>query len=96
VKDGEEIEDAVTRCMALDTLKPETIWAAYDRRFREMQLIAVYAAEVKSANVRLRPEEHSEYGWHRLAECLDLVHYHGLKEGLQSVHEYVIGADSVA
>jgi len=97
VKDGEAIEEAVNRCLEPFGLTAATIWAAehvyviYNRRFREMQLIGVYAAEVQQVDVQLEPEEHSDYGWYTLEECLERIHYRGLKEGLQSVHDYVTG-----
>ncbi len=102
VRDGEGIEDAVIRSLAFHGLTPTTIWAGehayiiYNRRFRNMQLIGVYAAEVPELEVRLDPEEHAEYGWYSFEECLERVHYRGLKEGLESVHEYVTGVEDPA
>ena len=61
-----------------------------------MQAIGVYAAEVSDGPVRLDPSEHSEYGWFSFDECLERVHYRGLKDGLRSVHEYVTGAQQPA
>lgn len=92
VGENETIEDAIIRRLGEVGLTAATIWAGdhayviYNRRFREMQLIGVYAAEIQ-----LEPEEHSDYGWYTIDECLERVHYRGLKEGLQSVHDYVTG-----
>jgi hypothetical protein len=61
-----------------------------------MQLIGVYAAEVQDAEIQLRPEEHSDFGWYTMDECLERVHYRGLKDGLRSVDEYVTGVSDVA
>jgi len=62
-----------------------------NRRFNEMQLIGVYAAEVLESAVRLNAAEHSEYEWLPLDECQRRVHFRGLKEGLRSVEEYITG-----
>jgi hypothetical protein len=97
VKDGEHLTDAIARSVRSFGLKTRTIWAAehtytiYNRRFNEMQIIGVYAAEVMESVARLNAAEHSEYQWLPLEECLARVHYRGLKDGLRSVHEYVTG-----
>ena len=101
--DGDEaVTDAIRRVLGPYGLRAQNIWAAehvyliYNRRFAEMQAIAVYAAEVAGDNVCLDPVEHSEHQWLPLEECLSRVHYRGLKDGLRSVHEYVTGVPSPA
>ena len=102
VGDDETIEGAIVRRLDQIGLDVATIWAGehayviYNRRFREMQLIGVYAAEIRRADVQLDPEENSDYGWYTLDECLERIHYRGLKEGLRSVHEYVTGVSDPA
>ncbi len=102
VKDGEHVTDAIARTVRAFGLKSRSIWAAehaytvYNRRFNEMQIIGVYAAEVEESVVRLNAAEHSEFQWLSMDECLSRVHYRGLKEGLRSVHEYVTGPESPA
>lgn len=102
VKDGEHITDAIARNLRAFGLKAQNIWAAehtytiYNRRFNEMQLIGVYAAEVLESEVRLNASEHTEYQWLTLEECLQRVHFRGLKDGLRSVQEYVTGVDAPA
>ena len=102
VGEDETIEHAVIRRLGEIGLTAATIWAGehtyviYNRRFREMQLIGVYAAEIQQADIQLDPEEHSDYGWYTIDECLERVHYRGLKEGLQSVNEYVTGTQAPA
>jgi ADP-ribose pyrophosphatase YjhB (NUDIX family) len=102
VGDGETVTDAINRELGSFGLRSKTIWAAehayviYNRRFEEMQAIGVFAAEVEAADVALDPSEHSEARWFALNECLERVHYRGLKEGLRSVDEYVTGAESPA
>ncbi len=102
VSDGEAITDAIIRVLNRFGLRPKALWAAehayliYNRRFAEMQAIGVYAAEVDDAAVRLDPAEHSEFAWLSREECLERVHYRGLKDGLRSVHEYVTGVEAPA
>ena len=102
VKDGEHITDAIARILRAFGLKAQNVWAAehaytiYNRRFNEMQLIGVYAAEVGESVVRLNAAEHAEAQWLTLDECLARVHYRGLKDGLRSVQEYVTGVASPA
>jgi ADP-ribose pyrophosphatase YjhB (NUDIX family) len=102
VKEGEHVTDAIARQLRAFGLKAQSIWAAeytytiYNRRFNEMQLIGVYAAEVFESVVRLDAAEHAEFQWLPFEECLARVHFRGLKEGLRSVQEYVAGTASPA
>jgi hypothetical protein len=95
VKEGEHITDAIARNLRSFGLKAQSVWAAehtytiYNRRFNEMQLIGVYAAEVLESAVRLNAAEHAEFQWLTFEEALSRVHYRGLKDGLRSVGEYV-------
>jgi ADP-ribose pyrophosphatase YjhB (NUDIX family) len=97
VEDGEAVTGAIARKLNGFGLTPKTIWAGehayiiYNRRFAEMQVIGVYAAEVADAPVRLDPAEHSGHAWMPYEACLERVHYRGLKDGLRSVQEYVTG-----
>ena len=102
VEDGEAVTDAIGRELNRFGLMPTSIWAGehayiiYNRRFAEMQVIGVYAAEVADAPVQLDPREHSDYVWMSYEACLDRVHYRGLKDGLRSIQEYVTGPASPA
>lgn len=102
VEDNEDIVGAIERCLDAFTLRASSIWAAehaytiYNRRFNSMQIIGVYAAEVGEESVRLDPDEHSEAQWLSFEECLEKVHYRGLKDGLRSVKEYVTGVEEPA
>jgi NUDIX domain-containing protein len=102
VKEGEHITDAIARNLRAFGLKAQSVWAAehtysiYNRRFNEMQLIGVYAAEVNETAVRLNAAEHAEFQWLDAGECLRRVHYRGLKDGLRSVQEYVTEVDQPA
>lgn len=97
VEEEEDVTDAIERRLGDFGLGAVSIWAAehaytiYNRRFRSMQIVGVYAAEVDQESVRLDPEEHSEAGWYSLDECLDRVHYRGLKDGLRSARDYITG-----
>lgn len=102
VEDNEPVVAAVDRVLGLYGQSAKSVWAGehaytiYNRRFDEMQIIGVYAAEVEDAPVRLTPSEHSESGWFPYESCLEKVHYRGLKDGLRSVHEYVTGTNDPA
>jgi hypothetical protein len=102
VNEGESVLGAIGRVLQRHALRPKGIWAGehayliYNRRFDEMQAIAVYAAEVYDAEVRLEPSEHSDHEWLPFETCLERVHYRGLKDGLRSVHEYITGAKEPA
>jgi len=97
IGDREDIVDAIERCLTDFGLQLNSIWAGehaytiYNRRFKTMQIIGVYAAETAQESVKLDPEEHSEAGWYSLEECLKRVNFRGLKDGLRSVNEYVTG-----
>ena len=97
VKDGEHITDAIARTLRSFGLKAQTVWAAehsytiYNRRFNEVQIIGVYAAEVLESAVRLNAAEHAEFEWLSPDEALGRVHFRGLKDGLRSVQEYITG-----
>lgn len=102
IGDEESLTDAILRDLAQHELRPKGIWAGehayiiYNRRYAEMQIVGVYAAEVADGPVRLDPLEHSEYGWFSLEECVARVHYRGLKDGVRSVHEYIAGSSNPA
>jgi 8-oxo-dGTP pyrophosphatase MutT (NUDIX family) len=102
VDDGEAITEAIARVLKLYGLGARAIWAGehaytiYNRRFAQMQTIGVYAADVPDAPVHLDPAEHSECAWLSFEDCLERVHYRGLKDGLRSVHEYVTGVRNPA
>jgi 8-oxo-dGTP pyrophosphatase MutT (NUDIX family) len=94
-KDGEAVPDALERALLTYELTAQSIWAAehaytiYNRRFDEIQIVTVYAAEVDGGEPRLNPAEHSTFQWLPFDEALDAVHFRGLKDGLRSVREYI-------
>lgn len=102
VMEGETVTEAIARELAQYGLVASAIWAGehayviYNRRFDEMQMIGVYAAEVRMAPVRLEPTEHAEFAWLPVEDCMKRVHYRGLKDGLRSVVEYVTGVSDPA
>jgi hypothetical protein len=102
IQAGESVVAAVDRLLGHFRLTASAVWAAehvyaiYNRRFACMQLIAVYAAEVDADDVRLDPDESSEFRWCAFEDALAMVHYRGLKDGLRSVREYVTGGGNPA
>jgi hypothetical protein len=101
-RDDETVPAGIDRLLSGFALHADSIWAAehaytiYNRRFHEIQIISVYAAEVEEGDPQLDPEEHSVFGWLPYEAALAAVHYRGLKDGVRSVHEYVTGPASPA
>lgn len=102
IEDNEDLADAIERSLGGFGIEAASVWAAehayiiYNRRYKSMQIIGVYAAETGQEDVRLDPDEHSDSGWFSLHECLERVRFKGLKEGLRSVHEYVTSVERPA
>lgn len=103
-QEGESVADAFDRELSPYGLAVNEIWAGehaytiYNRRFHEVQIITVFAVETDSAleDVTLNPVEHSAYAWLPLEAARARVHYRGLKDGLNSVAEYVTETPSPA
>ena len=102
VEDKETIVEAIERVLKEFGIEAASICAAEhayticNRRFEEMQIIGVYAAEAISESVILNPQEHSEYGWFPFDQSLGKVHFRGLKEGLRSTEAYITGPSQPA
>ena len=96
-RDDETVPEAIDRVLSGHALHARSIWAAehaytiYNRRFHEIQMISVYAAELAGDDPRLNPEEHGSFAWLPFEAALDTVHYRGLKDGLRSVRDYITG-----
>ena len=102
-QNGETVPAAVDRELAPYGLTARAVWAAehtytiYNRRFHEIQIISVFAVETDStAPVRLNPQHHSEYEWLPYEVALARVYFRGLKDGLRSTHDYIVGVDNTA
>ena len=102
-QNGESVPAAVERELAPHGLTARAVWAAehtytiYNRRFHEMQMISVFAVETDgTAPVQLDPQAHSEYEWLPYEKALARVHFRGLKDGLRSTHDYIVGVDHPA
>jgi ADP-ribose pyrophosphatase YjhB (NUDIX family) len=102
-QNGESVPGAVDRELAPYGLTARAVWAAehtytiYNRRFHEIQIISVFAVETDgTAPVQLDPQQHSECEWLTYAVALERVHYRGLKDGLRSTHDYIVGVDHPA
>ena len=98
----ETVPEALDRALSAYGIRANRIWAAehaytiYNRRFHEIQIISVYAAEVSGGEPQLNAAEHDACGWFPYDAALAAVHYRGLKDGLRSVREYVTGTTMVA
>lgn len=95
----ESVLQAIDRVLTRFGLTADGVWAAehtytiYNRRFEEIQVISVFAAEVApDAHVgTLDPAEHADAAWLPYDMALDRVHYRGLKDGLRSTQTYLTG-----
>jgi hypothetical protein len=100
IEGTERVVAAIARVLENFGLTASGIWAAehayaiYNRRFECMQLIGVYAAEVKPGPIQLDPAEHADHRWCSYEQAQSLIHYRGLKEGLRSTREYVTSLDT--
>lgn len=103
-QDGESVLAGIDRQVGAFGLSADAVWAAehtytiYNRRFDAIQIISVFAAEVKAGDtpIVLRPDEHSDFEWLPYGAALERVHYRGLKDGLRSTHEYITGVEHPA
>jgi hypothetical protein len=100
VAEQETLQGAARRCLAGFGLSPESLWAVehtytiFNRRFQNLQLILVLAAEI-TGNPEVRLSwEHSEYRWCTAGECEALLGFRGLIEGLQWTRRFVSERDS--
>ncbi|MBL0124052.1 MAG: NUDIX domain-containing protein [Betaproteobacteria bacterium] len=102
IDSGEKVVGAIKRHLHDFGLNAASIGAAehtysiYNRRYETMQLIGVYAAEVRDGHVLLNPVEHAEFGWYSFAQALTMLHFRGLKDGLRSTVEYITGVTEPA
>jgi hypothetical protein len=100
VSGDESIVQAARRCLQGYGLPEVSLWAAehtytiYNRRYEELQLILVLAAEASGSAVPQLTWEHSEFCWCTASECERLLGFRGLKEGLFWVRRYVSEAAS--
>ena len=99
IQPDETVLAAIDRKLESHSLHTQAVWAAehtytiYNRRFDEIQVISVFAAEVgaDAAAVTLDADEHAAFEWLTYERALERVHYRGLKDGLRSTHEYIAG-----
>ena len=94
-KEGEALHTAAGRCLSAFELAAKSIWAVehtytiFNRRYQEIQLILVLAAEVENVSAVLLSWEHSEHRWCTAVECEALLGFRGLLEGLHWTRKYV-------
>lgn len=94
VGEGETLVQAAWRCLAEFGLAADSLWAVehsytiYNRRYENVQLILVLAAEVKTAATVQLTWEHSEHAWLTAAECQGRLEFRGLIEGLRWTQHY--------
>ncbi len=95
VEGDESIVAAMRRTLAGFGIEASSLWAVdhaytiYNRRFEEIHLILVFAAEAGAGTDLRLTWEHSEYRWCTAVECEQLVGFRGLLEGLEWVRRFV-------
>jgi hypothetical protein len=95
IQENEDIGSALLRPLHERGLDAKGIWAAehtyiiYNRRRSRMEMLPVFAAEVTAPLEIPLTWEHSEYGWYTLEECMQRIHFRGLREGLQWTRKYI-------
>ncbi len=95
MKEDESVVSCVERALAAVNLSAASIWAVehtytiYNRRFDEMQLLMVTAAEVRGDSSVSLSWEHSESRWCSAEECNRILGFRGLLEGLHWTRQYV-------
>lgn len=96
--EGETLAQAARRCLLGFGLAAESLWAVehtytiYNRRYENVQIILVLAAEVKTAAAVSLTWEHSDCAWLTAAECQSRLGFRGLIEGLRWTQHYVTEA----
>jgi ADP-ribose pyrophosphatase YjhB (NUDIX family) len=95
IDDGEEVVDAIKRCLKELHLASRHIWAAehayisYNSRRKNIEIIPVFAAEVNKTEDVPLSWEHSEWGWYKAEDVLKRIRFRGLKDGLRWTREYI-------
>jgi hypothetical protein len=98
--EDEQVPDVLDRPLDELGLRASTVWAVehvypiFNRRFNDMQLIPVFAAEVPGPAEPQLTWEHSEAGWYTAAECNERLTFRGLTEGLHWLRHYVTEVDT--
>lgn len=97
-KAGEDAVECVTRLLDSVDLKPTGVWASehvytyYNARRKCIEIVPVFAAEVAEPSLIELTWEHEDYGWFSAEECMERVHFRGLRDGLRCTREYVTEA----
>jgi ADP-ribose pyrophosphatase YjhB (NUDIX family) len=91
----EQVVACVDRALAEIGIGATSIWAVehtytiYNRRFNEMQLLMVTAAEIIGDPRITLSWEHSECQWCSAEKCNELLGFRGLIEGLHWTRTYI-------
>ncbi|NIR48797.1 NUDIX domain-containing protein [candidate division KSB1 bacterium] len=99
VEEEEEIETALQRVLKKCDLRARSLWAVehaytfYNRRFKEIQICTVYAAQVQKPSKPKLTASHSAFGWFPYQECIEKLNFRGLLEGLFWTKKYVTDAE---
>ena len=99
VEDDDEFPSVLRKPLEELGLESSAIWAVehvypiFNRRFGDLQLIPVFAAEIGERSEPRLTWEHSEFGWFTAAECQERLTFRGLLEGLERTRACVSEPD---
>lgn len=84
------------------TITPERFWVVphisvfYDPSWDSTNLCPMFAAQVNAGVIPTLSTEHSAFGWFSFEEALQKLVWHGQREGLKIVHDYIVRGEEAA
>ncbi|SRR5713101_1955221 len=103
VDENEKATDAAFRELLEETrFEPKAFWVVpyvnsfYDPAHDYINLSPMFAAQVEPGSVPQLSHEHDEYQWCTFDEALGKLLWHGQREGLRIVHQYIVRGEEAA
>lgn len=97
IAENEKASDAALRELREETgIIPDSLWVVphvsvfYDHMLDSTNLCPLFAAQVKPGVKPRLSAEHTDFGWFLYEEALKMLVWHGQRQGLQVVHEYLV------
>jgi len=103
IEEKEKAADAAIRELKEETgFSPQNFWvvphvnAFYDPDYDSMNLLALFAAQVRPGEEPLLSSEHEEFLWLPLNEALNKLVWPGQREGLRIVQDHIINGQKAS